>query len=181
MGSTLMPQLEGLSPKRLKLFWLSSLESGSTASGSVVDASLADLTEAVGSACEAGVVNEVAGARNTGHKNPVATVVDVEDDSSALSEVVLDVVGVVCLANEAETEGVDGTPDEEVALNIAAIVSEEGVQSLGGGLGTSNRPTTVSNNHGNGGHEAASLADGLSTGSELVGAPTGVTLLVEGI
>ena len=46
-----------------------------------VDASLADLTEAVGSACEAGVVNEVAGARNTGHKNPVATVVDVKDDT----------------------------------------------------------------------------------------------------
>ena len=111
----------------------------------------------------------------------MATVVDVEDDSSALSEVVLDVVGVVGLANEAETEGVYGTPDEEIAGNIAAIVSEEGVQSLGSGLGTSNRPTTVSNNHGNGRHEAASLADCLSTGTELVGAPTGVTLLVEGI
>ena len=98
-----------------------------------VDASLAYLTEAVGSSCEAGVVYEVAGARNTGHKNPVATVVDVEDDSSALSEVVLDVVGVVSLANEAETEGVNGTPDEEVAGNIAAIVSEEGLQSLGSG------------------------------------------------
>ena len=45
----------------------------------------------------------------------MATVVDVKDDSPALSEVVLDVVGVVGLANEAETEGVYGTPDEEIA------------------------------------------------------------------
>ena len=111
----------------------------------------------------------------------MTTVVDVKDDSPALSEVVLDVIGVVGLANEAETEGVYGTPDEEIAGNIAAIVSEEGVQSLGSSLGTSNRPSTVSNNHGNGRHEAASLADCLSTGTELVGAPTGVTLLVEGI
>ena len=117
---------------------LSSLEDRSTASGSVVDASLADLTKAVRGACKAGIVNKVAGARNTSQEDPVATVVDVEDDSLALSEVVLDVVSRVGLANEAETEGGYGTPNEEITGNIATIVSEEGVQSFGSGRSTAN-------------------------------------------
>ena len=148
MGSSMIPQFEDLSHQNPK-WLLSSLEDGSTASGSVVDAGLADLTKAVRGACKAGVVNEVAGARNAGHEDPVATIVDVEDDSLALSEVVLDVVGRVGLANEAETEGGYSAPNEEITGNVAAIVSEEGVQSLGSGSSTANRSTTVSNNHGN--------------------------------
>ena len=54
----------------------------------------------------------------------MAIFVVVNDYGLTLCEVVLDVVGRVGLANEAEAEGGYGVPNEEISGNIASIVSE---------------------------------------------------------
>ena len=127
----------------------SSLVDRAAAARSVVDTSFFNLTETIGGSVEARVVHKVVGARDSGHEDPVATVINVKDDSFTSSEIFLDVVGIVDLADEAETESANGAPNKEVARYVATIVSEPLVDSLGGGNSTTNLFATVSEDHRN--------------------------------
>ena len=121
-------------------------EEGGTASGAGVDTRVDDLGLSVGGLSKAGIVDEVGSARVAGHKDPVATLVNVEDDCFALVEVVDDLGVRGRLGHEGETELADRAPDKGCA-RIATISTQPSIQSSWVGSLAVDLATTVVEDH----------------------------------
>lgn len=105
----------------------------------------------------------------------MSTVVDVANHNTALVEFSLNLT-VGDLSFPSKTERVDRTPDKQVTTHISSVAFEPLVEG-GGIVGV----TSASQSHSSGTHEAASRADGIGGGAQLLVLPGRVALFVHGV
>ena len=105
----------------------------------------------------------------------MAAVVNVDDHNVIFFDVFLD-GAVADEAGKADSEGVDGCPNEEVLADVATVALEPGVQSRG-----SLRASNCRKRHSCRAHQATSRADSVGRGTKLLTSPSAVTLLVKRI
>ncbi len=145
----------------------------------MVDSQVDNVTSGVLGGGVARVVNgEDVVAEATSQENPVTAVVDVGDQTVTSREAVahLSVGGVLLAHVGGVAELVNTAPVDGAAVGVATVGLQPGVQGTRV-LGAA----AVVEVHGDGGHGAASRADGLTAGAELVAAPSTVALLPEDI
>jgi hypothetical protein len=107
----------------------------------------------------------------------VTPVVHIKDDGIAIVEVLLDGGLIRELALEGVPVGLDGSPHQEVAIDISAVATQPLIQVLWGDILLVDLFPTVVENHGHRGHQAARAADrvGLAR-AQLIFTPFGVAL-----
>ncbi len=106
------------------------MSSTDTISSDSVDSCLAIhyLRERVGGCAVAGIVDEDVVSTVSLSQNPMSSVVHVQDDYFSFVEFGLD-LAVADFSFVDESEGVDGSPDEEIATDISSVGFEPGVES----------------------------------------------------
>ena len=113
---------------------------------------------------------------DTSGQHPVTTVVHVQDDDIVGTDVILDLGLVGWLTNVLQAVSGNGAPDEQSALDVATVGSQEGVQGARVGRLTVDVLAETVQGHGHGAHQTTDATDSGAT-TESMTAPSAVTLL----